>query len=281
MIVTPDIPEVREIRWSTGNDSWGLIPTMGYLHEGHLSLVRLARKANDKIAVSIFVNPTQFAPDEDLATYPRNLGEDLRLLEAEKVDLVFTPSQQSIYPDDFQTEVSVEDISKRLEGYSRPTHFQGVATIVAKLLNIFAPTRAYFGQKDYQQTLIIKQMVKDLNFAVEVVVGAIVRESDGLAMSSRNMRLTPGQRAAATVLHDSLILAKNAYASGEVSGARLRKIMSENIAVQPLARLDYVSVSDLATLMELDKITSSAIFSLAVFFDSVRLIDNLIVRPAE
>ncbi len=279
MIVTPYIAKVREIRWLTGNESWGLVPTMGYLHEGHLSLVRLARKANDKLAVSIFVNPTQFAPGEDLATYPRDLKKDLRLLEAENVDLVFTPSQQSIYPDDFQTEVSVEDISKLLEGYSRPTHFQGVATIVAKLFNIFEPSRAYFGQKDYQQTLIIKQMVKDLNFGLEVVVGAIVRESDGLAMSSRNMYLNPEQRAVATILHDSLILAEKAYLSGETSGARLRKIMSEKIASQPLARLDYVSAADLIRLIELDRITSPALFSLAVFFGSVRLIDNLIVRP--
>lgn len=279
MIVTPYIPKVREVRWSTGNASWGLVPTMGYLHEGHLSLVRLARSANDNIAVSIFVNPTQFTPDEDLATYPRDLEKDLSLLEAENVDLVFAPSQQSMYPDDFQTELTVEEISKPLEGYSRPAHFQGVATIVAKLFNIFEPSRAYFGQKDYQQTMIIKQMVLDLNFDLEVVVGAIVRESDGLAMSSRNMRLRPEQRAVATVLHDSLILAEKAYLSGESTGARLRGIMSDSIASQPLGRLDYVSVADLVTLTELDKVINSALLSLAVFFDSVRLIDNLIVRP--
>lgn len=277
MIIAKDIAKVREIRTIYGRESWGLVPTMGYLHEGHLSLVRLARTENDKVAVSIFVNPTQFAPDEDLATYPRDLERDLSLLASEEVDLVFTPTDKLMYPDSFQTIVIVEEIAKPLEGYSRPSHFQGVTTVVTKLFNIFEPTRAYFGQKDYQQALIVKQMVSDLNFDLEIVVGKIIREPDGLAMSSRNKRLNPEQRLAATVLQKSLIAAEKAYRLGEVRGARLRQIMSAEIANEPLARLDYASVADPETLDELDMVTGSALLSLAVFFDHIRLIDNTLI----
>ena len=279
MIVTPDIETIRKTRWSMYKETWGLVPTMGYLHEGHLSLVRLARAANDRVAVSIFVNPTQFAPTEDLATYPRNLERDLRLLKTEKVDLVFIPSNQSMYPPDFQTKVTVEKISMPLEGSSRPSHFQGVSTVVAKLFNIFEPTRAYFGQKDFQQTLLIKQMIKDLNFGIEIVIGRIVREADGLAMSSRNKRLNPEQRQAASLLYNTLVLTEKAFIAGETSGHRLREFISTNIAKEPLARLDYASVADATNLAEVDEITGPTLLSLAVFFDSVRLIDNLILNP--
>ncbi len=278
MIVTGDIAEIRQIRekeiWST----WGLVPTMGYLHEGHLSLVRRADEENGYTAVTIFVNPTQFAPTEDLSSYPRNLERDLALLAAEGVDLVFTPSDAIMYPPDFQTTVTVGQVSKPLEGASRPTHFQGVATIVAKLFNIIQPTRAYFGQKDAQQTVVLRQMVRDLNFNVEMIICPTVREADGLAMSSRNAYLSPEQRQAATVLYRALTAASDAYAQGERDGARLRQIMAATVAAEPLARLDYASAAHPLTLQELEQVDSGVLFSLAVFFGKTRLIDNMVIE---
>ncbi|MCL4263625.1 MAG: pantoate--beta-alanine ligase [Anaerolineae bacterium] len=276
MIVTGDIVEVRQIRWADPTGSWGLVPTMGYLHEGHLSLVRRANEENGYTAVTIFVNPTQFAPTEDLSSYPRNLEHDLALLAAAGVDLVFTPTDATIYPPDFQTAVTVGQVSKPLEGASRPTHFQGVATIVAKLFNIMQPTRAYFGQKDAQQTVVLRQMVRDLNFNLEMVICPTVREADGLAMSSRNAYLSPEQRQAATVLYQALTTASNAYAQGERDGNRLRQIMTATVAAEPLARLDYASVADPLTLQELEQVESGVLFSLAVFFGKTRLIDNVL-----
>ncbi|GIK54478.1 MAG: pantoate--beta-alanine ligase [Chloroflexi bacterium] len=277
MIVTGDIVEVRQIRWADPTGHWGLVPTMGYLHEGHLSLVRRAKEENGYTAVTIFVNPTQFAPTEDLSSYPRNLERDLALLAAEEVDLVFTPADAIMYPPDFQTTVTVGQVSKPLEGTSRPTHFQGVATVVAKLFNIIQPTRAYFGQKDAQQTVVLRQMVRDLNFNVEMIICPTVREADGLAMSSRNAYLTPEQRQAATVLYRALTAASNAYAQGERSGGRLRQIMSTTVATEPLARLDYASAADPLTLQELEQVESGVLFSLAVFFGKTRLIDNMVI----
>ncbi len=277
MKVTEDINQIRQIRWTDPMASWGFVPTMGYLHEGHLSLVRRAKAENERTAVSIYVNPTQFAPHEDLSSYPRDLARDLALLEVEGVNLVFTPSDAVMYPPGFQTMVTVAELSRPLEGSSRPTHFQGVATIVAKLFHIIQPTRAYFGQKDAQQAVVLRQMVRDLNFNVEMVICPIVREADGLALSSRNKYLTPEQRQAATVLSRALNRAKNAYANGERDGRILRRIMRETITAEPLARLDYVSAADPATLQELKEVKEGVLLSTAVFFGKTRLIDNILI----
>lgn len=278
MLVTAHITEVRQIRWADPAQSWGLVPTMGFLHEGHLSLVRRAKAENERTAVTIFVNPTQFAPSEDLTSYPRNLERDLSLLAAEAVDLVFTPANETIYPADFQTTVTVGQVSKPLEGAARPTHFQGVATVVAKLFNIVQPTHAYFGQKDAQQTVVLRQMVRDLNFNLEMIVCPTVREADGLAMSSRNAYLSPDQRQAAAVLYRALQAAQSDYAQGERDGRRLRQRMVATIQSEPLARLDYASAADPLTLQELDVAGSQVLFSTAVFFGKTRLIDNLLCK---
>ncbi len=277
VIVTENIAEIRRIRWADSGLSWGFVPTMGFLHEGHLSLVRQARAENERTAVSIYVNPTQFAPTEDLSNYPRDMERDLSLLAAEGVDLVFTPSDVVMYPDDFQTAVTLSQVTRPLEGASRPTHFQGVATIVAKLFNIVQPARAYFGQKDAQQSVVIRQMVRDLNFNLDVVICPIVREADGLAMSSRNAYLNPAQRQAATALYRALQTAKSAFERGERDGRALRRLMKETIAAEPLARLDYASVAHPLTLAELDVVENEALLSLAVFMGQTRLIDNLLL----
>jgi pantoate--beta-alanine ligase len=278
MIVTGEIPAVRVARWSNPTLSWGVVPTMGFLHEGHLSLVRRARVENDRVGASVFVNPTQFAPDEDLDTYPRSLAQDLELLAAEGVDLVFTPIPSTMYPEGFQTSVTVEELARPLEGASRPSHFQGVATVVAKLFNIFQPNRAYFGQKDAQQAAVIRQMVIDLDFYLEVVVCPIVREDDGLAMSSRNVKLNHEQRQAATVLYRALQAAAERLRQGETSGEKLRELMRRVVGAESLASLDYASVADPLSLLELDHVEGKALLSLAVFFDAVRLIDNVLVE---
>lgn len=277
MIVTAEISEVRLTRWAAPEATWGLVPTMGYLHEGHLALVRRARAENDRLAASIYVNPTQFAPHEDLASYPRDLARDLALLEAEGVDLVFTPGDEVMYPAGFQTYVQVEHLTQPLEGAARPTHFRGVTTVVAKLFNILQPARAYFGQKDAQQSVVIRRMAADLNFNVEVIVCPIVREADGLAMSSRNARLTPAQRQQASVLHEALYTAMTALLDGEQDGDALRAIMGQTVQTRSLARLDYASAADPLTLQELSHVRGDVLFSLAVFFGNVRLIDNLLV----
>lgn len=278
MIVTSQIDEVRTIRHSDPTKSWGLVPTMGYLHEGHLSLVSRATAENDCTAVSIYVNPTQFAPDEDLASYPRDLEQDLALLRANHVDLVFVPDDGIIYPEGFQTFVTVNELTKPLEGASRPTHFQGVTTIVAKLFNIIQPTRAYFGQKDAQQAIVLRRMVRDLNFNLEMVICPIARERDGLARSSRNKYLSPQERAAANVLNRALKKAEVAYLQGERRGNRLRAIMEATIKAEPLARIDYVSAADPETLLELDMIENGVLLSTAVFLGTTRLIDNILLE---
>lgn len=277
MIVTDNIDEVRRVRREGSGLNWGLVPTMGYLHEGHLSLVRRARAENDRVAVSIYVNPTQFGPSEDLNSYPRDLEGDLERLRKERADLVFTPDDVVMYPPGFQTEVIVKEISKPLEGTSRPSHFKGVATVVAKLFNIVQPTRAYFGQKDAQQVAVLRQMVRDLNFNLDLIVCPTVRELDGLAISSRNAYLSPAERAAATVLYRALSKAKAAYEQGERRGDVLRGLMAETVAAEPLARLDYASVADSATLAELEYVEDSALLSTAVFIGKTRLIDNILL----
>jgi pantoate--beta-alanine ligase len=276
MRVVHTIAEARAVRRALPG-TWGFVPTMGYLHEGHLSLIRRARAENDRVAVSIFVNPTQFGPHEDYARYPRDLERDLRLLEPLGVDLVFVPSAEEMYPPGFQTWVIVEEVSRPLEGASRPGHFRGVATVVAKLFHILQPDRAYFGQKDAQQTVVIRRMVQDLNIPVEIVICPTVREPDGLAMSSRNTYLNPEERRSATVLFRALQIAKARYEAGERDAERLREAMREVIRAEPLARIDYVSVADPETLRELEQVEGPALLSLAVYIGTTRLIDNIML----
>ncbi|RME76249.1 MAG: pantoate--beta-alanine ligase [Chloroflexi bacterium] len=277
MNVFANITDIRRERWADPSLTWGLVPTMGYLHEGHLSLVRRARQENDRVGVSIFVNPTQFNDPKDLEKYPRDPARDLSLLEKEGVDLVWTPTEEIAYPPGYQTYVQVEEVTKVLEGAARPGHFRGVTTVVAKLFNVFQPHRAYFGQKDAQQAVVIKQMVRDLNFNLEIVVCPIVREPDGLAMSSRNTLLSPEARQQATCLYRALSAAKAAFEAGERSADRLRALMEQVIAEASLARVDYVSVAHPETLQELDRVDDHALLSMAVFVDGIRLIDNMVV----
>ena len=255
----------------------GLVPTMGYLHEGHLSLIRRAREESDHVVVSIFVNPTQFGPKEDLSRYPRDLDRDLGLIEPLGTDLVWMPTAEIMYPQGFQTWVEVETVTRPLEGAMRPGHFRGVTTIVAKLFNGVQPHKAYFGQKDAQQAAVIRQMTRDLNFPIEIVVCPIVREPDGLAMSSRNVYLDPEQRKAATVLSRSLSTAKEAYEDGVRDAETLRQIMREVLASEPLAQMQYVSCADYDTLEELEIVTGKTLLSMAVFLGKTRLIDNFVL----
>lgn len=254
----------------------GLVPTMGYLHEGHLSLIRRAREECDHVIVSIFVNPTQFGANEDLSKYPRDLEGDLRLIEP-YADLVWTPSAESMYPQGYQTWVEVEALIQPLEGAMRPGHFRGVTTVVAKLFNAVQPQKAYFGQKDAQQAAVIRQMTRDLNFPIEIVVCPIMREADGLAMSSRNVYLDPEQRRAATVLFRSLSAAKEAYEHSERDAEKLRQVIKAVLASEPLAQMQYVSCADYETLEELDVIKGKALLSMAVFLGKTRLIDNFVL----
>ena len=256
----------------------GLVPTMGYLHEGHLSLVRRAKEACDQAVVSIFINPTQFGPKEDLSKYPRDLERDLSLLESLGVDLVWTPTAEIMYPPGYQTWVEVETLTRPLEGAVRPGHFRGVTTIVAKLFNGVQPHKAFFGQKDAQQATVIRQMTRDLNFPIEIVVCPIIREPDGLAMSSRNVYLDPEQRKAATVLYRSLSAAKEAYEDGVRNAQTLRQIMKDVLASQPLAQVQYVSCADYDTLEELETVTGKTLLSMAVFVGKTRLIDNFVLE---
>lgn len=256
----------------------GLVPTMGFLHEGHLSLVRRARAECGAVAVSIFVNPMQFAASEDLARYPRDEARDLSLLESAGTDLVFLPKPEAIYPAGFATQVTVGPIAEVLEGAVRPGHFAGVATVVAKLLNIVQPSRAYFGQKDGQQCAVIRQLVRDLDLPVAVVIGDTVRDPDGLAMSSRNVYLSPAERAVAPVLYHALKHAEALFRSGERQGSALRAAMARIVADVPEARLDYVSVADCLTLQEVEEVGREALASLALRLGQTRLIDNLVLR---
>ena len=256
----------------------GFVPTMGYLHEGHLSLVRAARAECASVVVSIFVNPTQFGPSEDLNRYPRDLPRDLELLKVEEVDLVWTPTAEEMYPPGFQTWVTVEDVTQPLEGSLRPGHFRGVATVVAKLFNAVQPDKVFFGQKDAQQAAVIRRMGRDLNFKLEVVICPTWREADGLAMSSRNVYLNPDERRAAIVLYKALTAAQTAYQAGERKAENLRLIMTQTIQIEPLARPQYVSCAEPDTLQEIqDVITGPALLSMAVLIGQTRLIDNLVL----
>lgn len=280
MLVVTGIEDLNRARAALSG-TFGLVPTMGALHEGHLSLVRRAARECDRAGVSIFVNPAQFGPGEDLDRYPRNLERDLRLLEPLGVDLVWAPAPEAVYPPGFQTWVTVEELAKGLEGAVRPSHFRGVATVVAKLFNLFRPDRAYFGQKDAQQVAVIRRMVADLNFPVQIVVCPTVREPDGLAMSSRNAYLDPEERRAAAVLYRALCAARARWQGGERDAEALRAAVRAVVQAEPLARLDYVSAADPETLEELGRVTAGALLSLAVRFRHARLIDNLPLAPEE
>ena len=255
----------------------GLVPTMGALHEGHRSLIRAARLACDASAVSIFVNPLQFGPLEDFDRYPRSLAQDLSLCQSAGVDAVFIPSAQEMYPPDFETAVSVQRLTRRYEGLSRPGHFGGVTTVVMKFLNIVRPDKAFFGQKDYQQTVVVERLVKDLNLDTEIVVRPTVREPDGLALSSRNRHLSPEERKAATVLYRALSDGRELIRAGERSVKKVEAAMTRLIWAEPLARLDYLAVADPTTLDEVRSVRGRVVLLLAVWIGKSRLIDNLIV----
>jgi pantoate--beta-alanine ligase len=270
----------REFR--RANRTIGFVPTMGALHEGHLSLVRAAREKCDTVVVSVFVNPAQFDRAEDLTSYPRDLARDAALLADENVAYVFAPSADEIYPVGFSTHVTVEALTNRLEGAARPGHFRGVTTVVAILLNIVRPDFAFFGQKDAQQAIVIKQMARDLAFDTEIVVRPIMREESGLAMSSRNQHLTEEQKRAAAVLHGALSAARTAHENGEREAARLIEITRGAIEQEPLVRIDYISINDAETLRELDKLDErTALLSLAAFVGETRLIDNIMLGQSQ
>jgi pantoate--beta-alanine ligase len=276
MILATTLEELRQAR-SLLDNPLGLVPTMGYLHAGHISLVERARAECASVGVSIFVNPTQFSPNEDLEKYPRNLDGDLKLLEAAGVDLVWMPTPEIVYPPGYQTWVDVEGLTSPLEGAMRPGHFRGVTTVVAKLFNAFQPQTAYFGQKDAQQAAVIRRMTRDLDFPVDVSICPTVREPDGLAMSSRNAYLNPEERQAATVLFRALSAARDAYESGAQDANLLRRVMTETIQAEPLAKLQYLSCADYDSLEELNTVTAKALLSMAVYIGKTRLIDNFII----
>jgi len=276
MQIAKSIAEIKAMRLKCPG-LVGFVPTMGYLHQGHLALVKQARDENAAVVVSIFVNPTQFGPTEDFKTYPRDTERDLAMLQNEKTDIVFMPSAEEMYPEGFNSWVDVAKVTDRLEGSHRPGHFKGVATVVAKLFNIVEPTRTYFGQKDAQQVLVIKKMVADLNMNLEVIVAPTVRESDGLAMSSRNVYLNIQERQAATVLFKALKLAQSLREKGEMNAETLRQQITSLVSREPLAKIEYVSIADTDTLEELSQINRPALASVAVRIGKTRLIDNIIL----
>ncbi|MFP3974663.1 MAG: pantoate--beta-alanine ligase [Dehalococcoidia bacterium] len=274
MEIARSIPQMREARRNLG-EPVGFVPTMGYLHEGHLSLVRKARSADQSVVASIFVNPTQFGPGEDFQDYPRDTDRDLALLQREGVDVVFMPEPGEMYPDDFNTWVDVRGVTGVLEGASRPEHFTGVSTVVAKLFNIVEPDRAYFGQKDAQQVVVIKRMVADLNMNLEIVACPTVRELDGLAMSSRNIYLSQQEREAALALWKSLNLAHRLWSEGERDAEKIRQQMRSLIEQERQVGLEYVSIADARLLQEMENVDRPAVVSLAVRVGKARLIDNI------
>lgn len=276
MQIVSSLSDLRTARLSL-DGKVGLVPTMGYLHEGHLSLVRQAKAENQHVIVTIFVNPTQFGPSEDLSKYPRDLERDLNLLRPLGVDVVWTPTAEIMYPPGYQTWVEVDALTKGLEGAMRPGHFKGVTTVVAKLFNATQPTKAYFGQKDAQQAAVIRRMVLDLNFPLEMVVCPTMREADGLAMSSRNKYLNEAERKAAPVLFRALSAAKEAYEAGERQASALREKMMDVLTAEPLAKVQYVAFTDFDTLEEVELIQGKLLISMAVFFGKTRLIDNIVL----
>lgn len=280
------VSTTREVRsqvsqWRKEGLSVGLVPTMGYLHEGHKSLIDKAVEQNDRVVVSVFVNPIQFGPGEDLATYPRDLNRDAALCENAGADLIFHPEPENMYFDDFCTFIDMDGLTKGLCGRTRPTHFRGVCTVVGKLFNIVAPDRAYFGQKDAQQLAVIRRMVRDLNFNLEIVGCPIIREEDGLAKSSRNTYLSPEERKAAVILHKGLLKGKALAAEGETSAARIKQAIREVIETEPLAKIDYVDIVDFDSIQEIDTLKLPFLVAVAVYIGKTRLIDNFIVGLEE
>ena len=276
MEIANSLDKLRSIRATLGG-TVGLVPTMGYLHEGHLSLIRRAKAECGHVIVSIFVNPTQFGPSEDLSKYPRDLERDLNLIAPLGVDLVWAPTAEEMYPNGYQTWVEVETLTKPLEGSMRPSHFRGVTTVVAKLFNAVQPHKAYFGQKDAQQAAVIRQMTRDLSYPIEIEICPIVREADGLAMSSRNKYLEGVDRMAALVLSRALNEAGKLYDADERNAETLRQKMKDVIAAEPRAQMQYVSCADYDTLAELDSVTGKTLLSMAVLIGKTRLIDNLVL----
>ncbi len=256
----------------------GFVPTMGFLHEGHLSLMRRSRAENDLSVISIFVNPTQFGPGEDYSTYPRDLERDSEMAESVGVDVIFTPEVKDMYPNGYATFVNVEGLTNKMCGISRPTHFRGVTTVVSKLFNLVHPNRAYFGQKDAQQAIVIKRMTEDLNFDIQIIVMPIVREQDGLAMSSRNKYLNTEERKASLVLSQSLFLAQKLISQGNTDTKEIYNLIKDKISSEPLAKIDYIAIVDANNLEEVDKIKKNTLIALAVFIGRTRLIDNIIIE---
>ncbi len=278
MNIAETVQEVREQvkAWRKEGLSVGLVPTMGYLHEGHKSLIDKAVEDNDRVVVSVFVNPIQFGPSEDLASYPRDLDRDAKLCEDAGADLVFHPADDEMYFDDFCTYVDMDDLTKGLCGKTRPTHFRGVCTVVSKLFHIVAPDRAYFGQKDAQQLAVIRRMVRDLNFDLEIIGCPIVREADGLAKSSRNTYLNEAERAAAVVLHKGLNAGEELLKSGERDAVKIINTVRQVIEREPLAKIDYVELVDWNTLKPVDTVQAEVLVAVAVYIGKTRLIDNFI-----
>lgn len=266
--------QVKE--WKNQGLTVGLVPTMGYLHEGHQSLIKKAVEENDRVVVSVFVNPIQFAPNEDLETYPRDLEADKRLCDSTGADLIFHPTPDEMYPDGFSTHIQMDNLTKELCGKTRPTHFGGVCTVVGKLFNIVQPDKAYFGQKDAQQLAIIKRMVRDLNFDIEIVGCQIIREPDGLAKSSRNTYLNADERKAALILSKAIKLGEELVADGERNAQTVIKAMTDKINTEPLARIDYVNVVDALSIEPLDVVKGEVLVAIAVYIGKTRLIDNFI-----
>ncbi len=274
---SPDEVRKQVKEWRKQGLSVGLVPTMGYLHEGHQSLIKKSVEQNDKTVVSVFVNPIQFGPNEDLATYPRDLDRDAKLCEDTGADLIFHPEPSDMYEDDFCTFVDMDKVTKNLCGKTRPTHFRGVCTVCSKLFHIVGPDRAYFGQKDAQQLAVIRRMVRDLNFDLEIVGCPIIREDDGLAKSSRNTYLSPEEREAATVLHKALSLGREKIEAGEKNASLIKELISKTIEAEPLAKIDYVEAVDFDSIEPIDEIKGNTLVAVAVYIGSTRLIDNEII----
>ncbi len=280
MKVVKTIKEVREIvsSWRRDGLTVGLVPTMGYLHEGHQSLISKSVSENDRTVVSVFVNPIQFGPNEDLEAYPRDLKRDMEAVEAVGGDLIFNPEPAEMYPSHFTSFIDTTETTELLCGAVRPVHFRGVCTVVGKLFNIVTPDRAYFGQKDAQQLATIRRFVRDLNFGLEIVPCPIVREADGLAKSSRNTYLSPAERKAALILSKSLALGKKAVDEGERDASKVISIITESLQTEPLARIDYVEVVDFENIQRVETISGETLVAIAVYIGKTRLIDNFIVN---
>ncbi|MGI5969115.1 MAG: pantoate--beta-alanine ligase [Lachnospiraceae bacterium] len=278
MKIVSTVNDVRSTvkEWKKNGLKVGLVPTMGFLHEGHLSLIKKAVAENDKVIVSVFVNPTQFGPNEDFEAYPRDLNKDAALCEEAGADLIFHPEPKEMYPDGFCSSVNMTGLTDALCGKSRPIHFQGVCTVVSKLFNIAAPDNAYFGEKDAQQLAIIKRMVKDLNFDIKITGCPIIREEDGLAKSSRNTYLNPEERQAALVLSKAVKCGRSLVEGGEKDSAVILKEMKSIIENEPLARIDYVEIVDMNTMKNIDKVKGDVLCAMAVYIGKTRLIDNFI-----